>query len=72
MVNCIAIEVVVMSMFTTVTVAGVDTPKRDVHPKVASFSCGGVKVLHAYPLHVSVMQDPGRREHKVRPTEDSM
>ena len=58
MVNCVATEVTVMSMFTTVTLAGVKIPNREVHPKVASFNCAGVKVLHAYPLDVLVMLDP--------------
>lgn len=58
MVNFVAIEVTVMSMFTTVTLAGVEIPNREVHPKVASFSCAGEKVLHAYPLDVLVMLDP--------------
>lgn len=72
MVNCVATEVVAMSIFTTVTLAGVDTPNREVHPNVASFNCAGVKVLHAYPLDVLVMLDPKSVSTWFQPTEDSM
>ncbi len=50
MIKLVAIEVAALSISTTVTLAGVDTPKGEVHPNVASFGCGEAPVLQTYPL----------------------
>ena len=47
MVKFVTIEVTAVSISTIVTLAGVDTPNGEVHPKVASFGCGEATLLHS-------------------------
>ncbi len=58
-------------MSTIVTLGGVDTPKGEVYPKVASFGCGEATLLHSYPPVYKRCWFEGR-EHTMKSTDDNI